>query len=161
MLASEGIVHALLKNSLFFYTLLFTHPKIAIVHDPDLLYVISEIEDATYNNVWQTHSSLQKIDARIQEIQTLFQKKNLPLTWWVDPSDTPCDLGDRLLQHGFLFSEQTSIMYRDKGVPLIQSKEQLLTLKKVTTEKELQDFCAVKGGAEEELNMNYELFYKL
>lgn len=160
MLVPHEIVQALLKNSLFFCTLLFTHPKIRIIDERDVQYVISEIVDATYNNVWQTRSSNQEIDAMINQIKAIFKEKNLPLTWWVDPSDTPCDLSERLLDHGFLFSEQTSIMSREKGVPLLPGEENLLTLKKVTTENQLLDFCTVKGGTEEETNMHYELFHK-
>lgn len=156
----QSIVQALLKNSLCFYTLLFTHTQIEIVKQQDVLYVISDIVDATYNNVWQTHISLDKIDERIQEITNMYTQKNLPLIWWVNPSDTPADLSERLEKKGFMFCEQTSIMYRERSIPLLLSDEGLLVVRKVTTEKELLEFCDVKGGTELEINMHNELFVK-
>ncbi len=54
MMDSSYIAGALLKNALYFYTLLFTHPTIQIIQKPDALYVTLSMCDETYDNVWKT-----------------------------------------------------------------------------------------------------------
>ncbi len=157
---SQEMVHALLKNSLMFYTLLFTQSEIQIIREPDILYVLSPITDATYNNVWLTQFDAQMADQRIEEIKNIFASKNLPLMWWVDPSDMPMDLADRLEKLGFTFTEQTSIMYRLQGIPLVPYDPHRIAIQKVTTVQELEDFCLVKGGDAQEVAMNLQLYSK-
>ncbi|MGE0009983.1 MAG: GNAT family N-acetyltransferase [Candidatus Babeliales bacterium] len=145
----------LLKNSLYFYIALFTHPAIQIIQESDVLYVTSSIRDETYNNVWKTNFSVETLDQRINGIKNIFGEQ--PFIWWVDPSDTPTDLTKYLEQHKFTFVEQTTIMYHAQK-ELLPSCTGNIQVRRVSTAQELDDFCTVKGGTPEQIALNKQLF---
>lgn len=156
MIDGSHLAGALFKNSLYFYTLLFTHPTIQIIPESDVLYVTSSMRDETYNNVWKTDFTEETVDQRIVDIQKIFGDQ--PFIWWVDPSDTPTDLGTHLEAHGGLLVDQTNILYRMQGTPLVPYDD--ITVIKVASENLLSDFCKIKGDSAQAVALHKVLFQK-
>ncbi len=51
-------------------------------------------------------------DERIEETKRWFRERGLGIQWMVGPFDTPKDLGERLLRHGFLRAGDQALMLR-------------------------------------------------
>lgn len=71
------------------------------INGPDPLWYTTGCMLAECNGVLQANFAIKEIDLQIEETMELFQKDNLPVTWYVGPSTTPEDLGKYLQNHGF------------------------------------------------------------
>ncbi len=85
--------------------------------DPDVSWAISSIPHPLFNVVSQTHFaanlSPEAIDARIDEVLSLYRSRKLPLIWWVTPLTRPADLGARLEAHGLAKADELPGMVLD------------------------------------------------
>jgi GNAT superfamily N-acetyltransferase len=57
---------------------------------------------ALFNGVISCRVKESELDQRIQETQEYFRSKNVPMLWWVFPSDQPSNLVEALERHGFV-----------------------------------------------------------
>lgn len=72
-----------------------------LYEDGDTACLITNIPFPPFNQVFRTHLSEDRIDARIEEITERFKSRNLPGLWLVKPSAQPDDLGQHLEECGW------------------------------------------------------------
>ncbi len=73
------------------------------IHDgPDMLRFSTGIPFAPFNGVLRTRLTTSEVDSAIDSTLSYFQSRNLPMSWTVEPSAEPGDLGDRLTAKGFV-----------------------------------------------------------
>ena len=64
------------------------------------------------NHVRRVQWSAEEADQRIEETMGWFRERGLGVQWNVGPHDTPADLGERLIAHGFLRAGDQAMMLR-------------------------------------------------
>ena len=73
----------------------------AQLHDePDLLWFATGVPDGSLNGVIRSQFADEEADSRIEETVAYFERRRLPMQWWVGPSSRPADLGKRLEARG-------------------------------------------------------------
>lgn len=118
-------------------------PTMDIVFEPDVTVVRSQIRDDTFNYVVSACFTERNARDRIRHIKSLFEKSNLPFSWWVAETDSPTNLGDALIEAGFCLKEKNIGMFlrlRDfsSKIPLSNLVFQL-----VESLDQLKDFATV------------------
>ena len=68
----------------------------------DMLRFTTGIPFAPFNGVLRTRLKASEADGAIDSTLSYFQSRNLPMSWMVEPSAQPDDLGDRLTAKGFV-----------------------------------------------------------
>ena len=68
----------------------------------DRVCVMTGIPEPLFNAVFRARLAPDAVEAAIEEIRLNAAEWNVPLFWWLTPTTTPPDLGDTLLQHGFI-----------------------------------------------------------
>ena len=69
---------------------------------PDMLRIATGIQFAPFNGVLRTRLTASEADGAIDSTVSYFQSRNLPMTWTVEPSAKPDDLGERLSAKGLV-----------------------------------------------------------
>ena len=73
----------------------------AEMHDePDLLWFATGVPDGSLNGVILSQFADEDAVSRIDETVGYFERRRLPMQWWVGPSSQPADLGKRLEARG-------------------------------------------------------------
>jgi GNAT superfamily N-acetyltransferase len=87
----------------------------------------------------------ENVEAVIQNQVAFFRQWDQPFSWKVYDHDTPRDLGERLIRHGFVRQEREAIMVLDLGnVPpsLLEPVES--DIRKIVSREKLQDVIRVE-----------------
>ena len=73
----------------------------AVMHDePDLLWFATGVPDGSLNGVIHSQFADGEAASRIDETVGYFERRRLPMQWWVGPSSRPADLGELLEARG-------------------------------------------------------------
>ena len=75
-------------------------PEAELHDEPDLLWFATGVPDGSLNGVIHSHFADDEADSRIDETVGYFERRRLPMQWWVGPSSGPADLGERLEARG-------------------------------------------------------------
>lgn len=86
---------------------------VSISWNKGTLISVTDIQDEFYNSLICTESLPKDPSAIIDSILSVFQHKNIPLTWWQFPSTQPENLNDYLKVHGFNSIESYPAMSLD------------------------------------------------
>jgi ribosomal protein S18 acetylase RimI-like enzyme len=70
--------------------------------DDDVIWGATGIPGAAFNGATAATFSEESADARIETILDYFRSLRIDMSWWVGPTSTPGDLGDRLAAHGLV-----------------------------------------------------------
>ena len=74
----------------------------AVMHDePDLLWFATGVPDGSLNGVIHSQFADGEAASRIDETVGYFERRRLPMQWWVGPSSRPADLGGAPRGPGF------------------------------------------------------------
>lgn len=120
----------------------------AEMHDePDLLWFATGVPDGSLNGVIHSQFSDEEADSRIDETVGNYERRRLPMQWWVGPSSQPADLGERL--------EARGLAARPWGPPgmavdldALESRPAPagLTVQRVTDEATVKSWLAASGA---------------
>jgi len=72
----------------------------------------SDLAHPGSNNVGGARWTAEEADARIEEIIAFHRQRNIGFQWFINPSDTPQDLAERLERHGLMHVGDTAMMAR-------------------------------------------------
>ena len=94
------LVAAIEANMAEFWKCFGRLPGAELHDEPDLLWFATGVPDGSLNGV--IHSQFTDDDAasRIDETLEYFERRRLPMQWWVGPSSRPADLGELLEARG-------------------------------------------------------------
>jgi GNAT superfamily N-acetyltransferase len=70
--------------------------------DDDVVWGSTGIPIANFNGATAATFSDATADRRIDDVVDYFRELRIDMTWWVGPTSTPADLGDRLVAHGLV-----------------------------------------------------------
>lgn len=116
-------------------------PTMEIVFEPDVTVVRSRIVDDTFNYVLAARFTEKNAKERIQHVKSLFTELHLPFSWWTSELDFPINLGNLLLQEGFVFKEKNIGMYMElTSLPRASTP---LTFQRVQSREELKAFADI------------------
>jgi len=122
-----------------------TLPGARVTQTGDLLIADSGLDDDTFNVVTAARFTDANASERIAE--TLKALPDRPFSWWVGPTSTPADLGERLTAAGLAASEHETAMWADlDGTPPHEeapSGPAGLEIREVTTPAQLADYARV------------------
>lgn len=76
-----------------------TSPLAARQITDEFEWVITEVEDNTFNRVVQTHLSKDRVHQIIDEVTTRFRRHNVPHLWFLGEDSRPANLGHLLVAH--------------------------------------------------------------
>lgn len=138
----ENIAEALEENFLFEVSFLVPYVPIMELLESDVIVNKTQIPDETHNIVVKARFSEADVDRRVKETIEIFQKENLPFSWWVGPFDTPKNLRKVLQNHGLQFSQNDYGMFFDLK-PLPQGQTQKLVCKHVKNLEDMKIFDSV------------------
>lgn len=127
--------------------------------EPGLLRVDSGLPTDTFNVVCRARLGPNEVEPRIAEALAWFREKATPFAWWVGPGAEPKDLEARLEAHGLTRKEEEQGMVlnlsRLKSLPLPPG----LTVRRVSSERELADFAHVVSSNWEPRDLHVAEFY--
>ena len=162
--STPNLAAVIKSNQSPWYNYLGRSPEAERCDSPEFNWALTGLTHPLLNVIVRTDLSPTNIDERIAETLAYFQSRNVtPITWWIDPSSQPADLGEHLLKHGLTFSDAGSGM----AVDLMALNEDLvspsgLTVETVGDEKTLESFVHASfpsfGGLDVEENACFELF---
>ncbi len=112
-----------------------------VFSDDELVVVDSGLATDTFNVVCGSRLSRASSSERIRSVLRHFRTASRPFTWWVGPADRPADLGELLLEEGFVAAgtEPGMSLALHRLVPGDFSSGGLL-IERVTTEAGVRDF---------------------
>ena len=101
-LSTPNLVAAIEDN--LFYTLpAFDRWPQAEVHDEaEIKWSITDIPFPMFNSIMRAQLAPEKIDATIQSIVSQAKLRKVPLLWWTGPMTQPADIGNHLVEQGFV-----------------------------------------------------------
>jgi GNAT superfamily N-acetyltransferase len=100
--SQASMVHAIEANLFAFFQRLSGVPRIE-VHDEDhCCWTLSDLPYPLFNSVLRARIDHRRIDAVIAQRICACRERRVPMLWWTGPSTEPADLGEHLLQAGFL-----------------------------------------------------------
>jgi GNAT superfamily N-acetyltransferase len=70
--------------------------------DDDVVWGPTGIPGAAFNGATAARFTEETADARIETILDYFRTLRIDMSWWLGPTSTPADLGDRLVAHGLV-----------------------------------------------------------
>ncbi|MET8978869.1 GNAT family N-acetyltransferase [Streptomyces sp. NPDC004539] len=97
-----------------------TLPGARVLETADLLVADSGLDDDTFNVVTSARFTDTNASQRITE--TLKALPERPFSWWVGPTSTPADLGERLVAAGVSASEHESAMWAELDEALLEER---------------------------------------
>ena len=97
------MAQAVEANLFAFFNQLSVWPRVEIHDDADCFRTISDLPFPLFNSVMRARASVDRVDALIDERIAQCRTRHVPMLWWTGPSTEPGDVGDRLVQRGFLF----------------------------------------------------------
>jgi ribosomal protein S18 acetylase RimI-like enzyme len=115
----------------------------AEAHDgPDMLWTITYIPFAMFNNVFRAQLAPDNIDGAIEAAIARGRSRNVPMIWWVGPATRPANLGEYLEAHGYTRAGICPGM----AVDLQAFNESLpappgLTIEQVSDDETLEKWC--------------------
>jgi GNAT superfamily N-acetyltransferase len=98
-----SMVKAVEANLFAFFKHLAIWPRVEIHDEADCFRTISDLPFPLFNSVMRARAPLDRVDAMIDARIAQCRTRNVPMLWWTGPSTEPRDLGDRLVERGFLF----------------------------------------------------------
>jgi GNAT superfamily N-acetyltransferase len=126
------LVRAIETNAIEQFPLLSADlPQIEVHHEPDMLWVITDVPHPYLNCVLRAQLAPDNVDARISATLAHFRSRRLPMTWRVGPSTQPADLGTHLTKHGLTYKGDTVGM----AVDLLALSEELPAPSGLTIER--------------------------
>ncbi|MFP2909764.1 GNAT family N-acetyltransferase [Pyxidicoccus sp. 3LFB2] len=134
-------------------------PEATVRDEPGLLLVDSSIPSNTFNVVCRTRLRARDAEAGIAAAVGHFRGKSLPFAWWVGPGVMPEDLDARLTAHGLVRAEQETGMAADLSRLPPLTLPAGLTVRRVSTERELADFARVVAHNWEPMDQGVVDFY--
>lgn len=135
-----------LEITLEYLAFLGTSPLAARHTTGTLAWVLTGIDDNTYNGVLQTQLAAEDADDAIGATLSYFRAGATPALWYVTPGSRPADLGERLRRQG--------CFELDPGMGMAADLERLpppapvagLTIRRVADADDLARWCAVYEG---------------
>lgn len=99
---SPHLLEALEDNMVAFWKGYGTPAGRRLDEGGDGVRVLTGIPEPLFNAVYSAHLAPDAAEAAIEDIRLDAAEWNVPLFWWLTPTTAPSDLGDTLLQHGFV-----------------------------------------------------------
>ncbi len=99
--SNAALVQAIEGNLHAWYGHLRHWPRAEIHDTPDLLWGVTDVPFALFNMALRARLTPENADDAIETVILQCQPRRLPLLWWIGPNDSPQNLGERLLAHGF------------------------------------------------------------
>lgn len=87
-------------------------PNMRFRRTRDMALVWTKLPHPGSNYVRLVHWTEEEADRRIDEVMDWYRAKGLGIQWTVGPFDTPKDLGERLVRHGFVLAGDQALMAR-------------------------------------------------
>ncbi|MCP3139079.1 GNAT family N-acetyltransferase [Pyxidicoccus xibeiensis] len=134
-------------------------PGATVRDEPGLLLVDCGLPTDTFNVVCRTRLRPQDADARITAAVAHFRAKAFPFAWWVGPGAAPEDLDARLTAHGLVRAEEEQGMAMDLSRLPAPTLPPGVSVRRVSTERELADFARVVASNWEPLDPHVLDFY--
>jgi GNAT superfamily N-acetyltransferase len=143
-LSAPALVRAIEENHSETYRIFRYWPKAEVHDSPELLWILSDIPSAMFNNVFRANLAPDRVDAAIEAVIARCRARNVPVAWHVGPLTKPANLGEALEAHGFSHGWETPCMAAD----LRALNEDLqvppgLTIEQVADVETLKQFCHV------------------
>ncbi|QSQ20001.1 GNAT family N-acetyltransferase [Pyxidicoccus parkwayensis] len=135
------------------------HPGATVRDEPGLLLVDSSLPTNTFNVVCRARLRPGDADARIAAAVAHFRAQSRPFAWWVGPDALPEDLEARLTAHGLTCAEGETGMAADLSRLPALALPAGLSLRRVRTTRELDDFAHVVARNWEPMDRNVLAFY--
>lgn len=100
-LSTRALVAAIEANPIEYWRTCCPHLPGAELHEgPDMIWFVTDIPFAPFNEVLSAQLSADNVHARIEEALAPFRARRVPALWSVGPSTRPADLGSCLEAHG-------------------------------------------------------------
>jgi ribosomal protein S18 acetylase RimI-like enzyme len=105
-LSTPALIKAIKANRFEWIGHLGRSPKAELRDRPSLTWLLTDVPFPLMNTVMRTQATRENVDEIIEETVAHFKSRNVnKFTWWVEPGTQPPDLKDRLLAHGFSYTE--------------------------------------------------------
>jgi GNAT superfamily N-acetyltransferase len=112
--------------------------------DRDVAWAVARIADTFRNVVLAARLTEADADLRIAELAAAYAAAGTGFVWWVAPTDTPDDLGERLLRAGLTLEGNAPAMAADlQDIPLDETPPDGLEVVPVTDATRLAEFLSV------------------
>ncbi|OGN63552.1 MAG: hypothetical protein A3G30_05625, partial [Chlamydiae bacterium RIFCSPLOWO2_12_FULL_49_12] len=149
-----------MEDNLYLEMMYFAHyiPTREILFNPDVTVLQSTISDDTFNCILRARFDEKSVGKRVAQVLSCFEEKNLPLTWWTGPRDTPAQLPQVLEEMGLCPQEENVGMYLDLQTE-VPEDESALSVKRVLSGRQLFDYDSVHVRSEGNLDV-FEQFWK-
>ena len=85
-------------------------PELEVTVDADVTYSLCRVPHGLFNQAYGARFTTATAESRIAAITTQACERGVPLLWRVGPDSRPADLGDRLLQSGFIHVDRAAGM---------------------------------------------------
>ena len=100
-LSEPALVLAIEANAIGQFALLRFWPPAVIHRDPEMLWTMTPVHFAPFNQILRAQLSAEDADAAIRRTIARGRDHGVPLMWTTGPSTLPADLGAQLMAHGF------------------------------------------------------------
>ncbi|HYE84898.1 MAG TPA: GNAT family N-acetyltransferase [Vicinamibacterales bacterium] len=84
-------------------------PRLELHDEADCCWTISDLRFPLFNSVMRARVGEDDADALIDGRVAACRDRGVPMLWWTGPSTSPGDLGQRLLDRGFLLEPATGM----------------------------------------------------
>ena len=142
-LSERGLIEAIEADQLASRIL---DPEIPVeAHlDPDVAWAVAPVADTFRNVVLAARLTEADADRRIADLVAAYSGGDTGFVWWVGPSDSPADLGERLTTAGLSMEGQAPAMAANLAdVPLAEAPPAGLEIVPVTDPATLAEFLEV------------------
>lgn len=157
--SKDKIIKAMEENMRFHMTYFARKADVLqLISQSDVTVVKSEISDDTFNYILAARFFENNVSDRVTSIIELFQKANLPFSWWIGQSDTPENLAEILIEQGLVFKEEDVGMFLKLADFQEVELQKMLRFEKVVSHSELRDFSEIivsVGGHSEAFDKIY------
>lgn len=137
---------ALAERELIGYRLAFAKRSGAAWQDtPSASWMRTGSRELAFNAVVRARFQTESVEASVHDLLGRFQ--GVPMRWMVPPSASPQNIGDLLVEAGFVPDEPQALMVADlTRMPALEVAADL-TVEEVVTPRRLYDWVAVAGYA--------------
>lgn len=90
---------------------------VASAGEPDITWGMTPMPIGPFNRVVRIRLDPDAADARIREVADRYEAAGVPGTWWIDPTSTPTDLGERLARLGLVPEAVPAMRIDPSAVP--------------------------------------------
>jgi ribosomal protein S18 acetylase RimI-like enzyme len=113
-LSPPALVAAIKANPVEWWRYLGTSPQAEFHDSPELTWLLTGIPDSFVNTVFRTHAGPGSIDTIIEKTLAHFKSRDATtFSWWTEAGTLPTDLGERLVDHGLMYTDGSSGMAVD------------------------------------------------